>query len=170
MLLLPPWLERRLELAAAPVITGSFWLLAVLVCIKIQEPLVKALVLGGILACCLLLIFVNIRHWRQSLGTPGVLLIAAITSYLVIGALVSLFGSAELRARDVLHQAFFLLVTLAAILGGRQLLERVGIEGLVKGLVIILMVICAVVAAAGGYWLAAGVSAGPGHRHLHRVL
>ena len=75
------------------------------------------------------------------------LLLAAIASYLVIAVGVSLATDAELLGKDVARQAFFFVVTLTAILGGRWLLERIGVEDLLKWLLVILMASCAVILA-----------------------
>ncbi len=107
----------------------------------------EPLVLGAMLLCCLLLLgFVRLRWWK-SLGTPGWFLLASIASYLFISSATSLATDAELSTRDVLRQAFFFLVTLAAILGGRWLLERIGAEALLKWTLGILAASCAVVLA-----------------------
>ena len=62
MLQLVPLLWRRLEFASVPCIAFSFWALAVLVHIKLQGGVIRPLVLGALLLCCLLLLgFVNLR-------------------------------------------------------------------------------------------------------------
>ena len=148
MLMFIPPLRQRLEVVAFPCIAGSFWILAVLVHIKIQEPLIEWPVLGTMLLCCLVLVaFISVHSWRKYLGAPGILILATIASYLVISSVVSLLGEAELQVKDVLRQAFFLLVTLVAILGGRQLLERVGVDALLKWMLLVLTVSCAVITA-----------------------
>ncbi len=138
----PIW--RRLEFASAACIAFSFWTLAVLVHIKLQGGLIESLVLGGMLLCCLLLLgFVNLRRWR-SLGTPGLLLLASIASYIYISSVASLAADSEPLTEDLARQGFFLVVTLAAILGGRWLLERIGVETLLKWTLVILVASCAV--------------------------
>ena len=147
MLQLVPFLWRRIEFASVPCIAVSFWALAVLVHIKLQGGMIEPLVLGAMLLCCLLLLgFVGLRWWK-SLGTPGLFLLASIASYLFISSGTSLATDAELMVKDVARQGFFLLVTLAAILGGRELLERIGAETLLKWTLVILMASCAVVLA-----------------------
>ena len=143
----PLW--QRLEFLAVPCIAGSFWALAALVQVKLQGGVVEPLVLGAMLVGCLLLLgFVSLRRWRwQSLGTPGLLLLAAIASYLGIATVVSLATDAELLTRDLARQGFFLLVTVAALLGGRWMLERIGAEALLKGLLAILAAGCVVILA-----------------------
>ncbi len=148
MLSLIPWLEKRLEFAAIPCIAFSFWTLLVMVQISLQEAVIKSLVLGVTLVCCLLLLgFVSVRFWK-AIGTPGVLILATMATYLVIGVAVLLVTDAEsLQGKDVLRQVFFFLVTLAAMLGGRSLLERIGVEALLKWALVVLTASCAVILA-----------------------
>ncbi len=136
-----------MEFAAASCIAVSFWALAVLVHIKLQDGIIKPLVLGGILVCCMLLLgFVSFRHWK-SMGTPAILLLSAIGSYLFIGSAISLLNGIDLGIGDVLRQAFFLIITLAAVLGGRSMLERIGVEALLKWMLVVLLISCAVILA-----------------------
>ncbi len=148
MLSLIPALWQRREFIFSPCITLAFFGLAVMVQINLQGSVIRPLVLGTMLLGCLLLLgCVNAHRW-MSLGTPGILVLATMASYLVIGTAVLLFTDITLlQPRDVLRQAFFLLVTLAAILGGRALLERIGIEMLLQRMLAILMASCAVVLA-----------------------
>ena len=166
MLQLVPFLWRRLEFASAPCIAVSFWTLAVLVHIKLQGGVIEPLVLGAMLLCCLLLLgFVNLRWWK-SLGTPGWLLLASIASYLFISSGVSLATDAELLTKDVARQGFFFLVTLAAILGGRWLLERIGAETLLQWTLVILVASCAVVLASP---VLRDIGVLPEYRHPYRL-
>ncbi len=147
MLSLVPPLRRRLEFVSFPCIAFSFWTLLVLVQINLQGSIIRPQVLGVMLVCCLLLLsFVSPRWWKSP-GTAGVLLLAAIASYLVIASVVPFFTDAELQRRDVARQAFFLIVTLAAILGGRALLERIGVEALLKWSLVALSASCIVILA-----------------------
>ena len=166
MLQLIPLLWRRLEFASVPCISFSFWALAILVHIKLQGGVIEPLVLGATLLCCLLLLgFVSLRWWK-SLGTPGWFLLASIASYLFISSGTSLATDAELLTKDVLRQAFFFLVTLAAILGGRWLLERIGAETLLKWTLVILVASCAVVLASP---LLRDIGVLPEYRHPYRL-
>ncbi len=147
MLALVPFLRRRLEFAAAPCIAVAFWALAVLVHIKLQGGWVEPVALGGMLICCVLALgFVCWRRWT-ALGMAGMTLLAAIASYLAIASVVSLATGVALLVEDVGRQGFFLLVTLAAILGGRWVLERIGVEALLQWMLLILMGSCVVVLA-----------------------
>ncbi len=147
MLTLIPLLWRRLEFASVACVSLSFWALAVLVHVKLQGGVLEAVVLGAMLLCCLLLLgFVSLRRWR-SMGTPGLLLLASIASYLFISSMVSLANGSELLARDLTRLGFFLVVTLAAILGGRWLLDRIGVEATLKWTLALMTASCAIVLA-----------------------
>ena len=147
MLLFIPLPRKRLEFALAACVAFSFWALTVLTQVKVQVEPVKTLVIVGVFMCSMLLLgFVNARLWR-SIGTPALLLVAAIVSYVVIGSAVSLATDAELHARDLAREAYFLIITLAAILGGRWMLERIGADALLKWMLVALMASCVVVVA-----------------------
>ncbi len=147
MLLFIPLPWKRLEFALVACVAFSFWALTVLTQVKVQVEPVKTLVIVGVFMCSMLLLgFVNARLWR-SIGTPALLLVAAIVSYVVIGSAVSLATDAELHARDLAREAYFLIVTLAAILGGRWMLERIGVDALLKWMLVALMASCMVVVA-----------------------
>ena len=128
-------------------ITFAFWALAVIVLVNLHWlhlwglPLVRPIGYAAILIFCLLVLgLVNARLW-QAPGTPGALIVATLASYLVIGVVASLVADAERSAdlgKDILRQGFFFLVLLAAALGGRAVLERIGIEALLKGVLAIL--------------------------------
>ena len=166
MLQLVPSFWRRIEFASAPCIAVSFWALAVLVHVKLQGGVTEPLVLGAMLLCCLLALgFGNRRRW-QSLGTPGLLLLASMASYLLLSSSVSLATDAELLIEDVARQGFFFLVTLAAMLGGGWLLERIGAETLLKWILVILVASCAVILASP---LLRDIGVLPEYRHPFRM-
>ncbi len=166
MLQLIPLLWRRLEFASVACISLSFWALAVLVHVKLQGGVIEPLVLGTMLLCCMLLLgFVSLRRWK-SLGTPGLLLLAAIASYLFISSVAPLATDSELSTKDVARQGFFFVVTLAAILGGRWLLERIGVETLLKWTLVILAASCAVILASP---LLREIGALPAYWHPYRM-
>lgn len=132
----------------------AFWGLAVITLLNLQHlylwgaPGVK---LGGFLAalgCCLLLLGRAAMGRRRWPGTPGALLIAALASYIVLGAGAWFAAGLERAAdfdRDVLRQTFFLIVAVAALSGGRALLERAGAEALLRGALALLTGSCIVV-------------------------
>ncbi len=105
---------------------------------------------GFMLVCCLILLGLSGTRWQEILETPGVLICAAIAAYLVIGTAALFITDAQWRlatGKDILRQIFFLLVLLAALLGGRMILARTGAESLLKGVLAILLASCLVVLA-----------------------
>ena len=111
-------------------------------------PLVRPTGYLVIFVCCLLVFaLAGARSWKAP-GTPGAWIAATVTSWLVIGGAVSLSaadGAHPEAVRTALRQVFFLLVLLAAAVGGRVVLQRVGTEPFLKGVFAILITSCATV-------------------------
>ena len=165
----PASLLRRSESLQATLIAVAFWTLAVITLTNLRDlhlwelPQVEVLIARAAMACSVLLLgLVGVRcvmAWRKSgslapirrtLGaTPGMVLFAAVASYLAIGA--SVLGVEAIREPDtagslryhVLH--FGVLVAAAA--GGRAVLERTGVERLLQGVLVILIAGCAIILA-----------------------
>ena len=135
-------------------VAGAFWALAVMLLINLHYLYlwglqgVREAGFAFMLACCLLALALS-RAWAwKSMGTPFLLIVATIVSYLVIGSLASFVNDAASQAEffiDVARQVFFLLVLLAAALGARGLLKRTGPETLLKGAFVVLIASCAIV-------------------------
>ena len=90
------------------------------------------------------LVLVGLVHVRlsQALGGPGVLILATIVSHLLIGFTVSVVTAVEMRGDvygNVKDHAISLTVISAAALGGRAILERLGVEAFLKSMLMILM-------------------------------
>ena len=140
--------ERQSESAWARVVTLAFWVLAVMVLVNMHwlhfwgMPLVRPVGYAVILVCCMILTGFNARLWKM-LGTPGAWTAAGVASYLLIG--VAGAGWQEDMGRDILRQVFFFGVLLASALGGRAIIERTGVEALLKGVFAILTASCCVV-------------------------
>ncbi len=89
------------------------------------------------------------RVWRTLGGTPGVLLFAAVASYLAI-------GTAMLRTEEIwqpatagslkYHVSLFGVLVAAAV-GGRAVQERIGADRLLRGVLVVLISTCAVILA-----------------------
>ena len=111
-------------------------------------PLVRPAGYLVILGCCLLVFaLAGARAWKAP-GTPGAWIAAAVASWLVIGGAVSLSdadGAHPEAPRAALRQVFFLVVLLAAAVGGRVVLRRVGTEPFLKGVLAILIASCVAV-------------------------
>ena len=132
----------------------AFWALAVIVLFNAHwlhlwgMPLVRPVGYVVILACCLLVFaLAGTRSWKAP-GTPGAWVAAAVASWLVIGGAVSLSdadGAHPEALRAALRQVFFLVVLLAAAVGGRAALQRAGAEPLLKVVFALLIASCVAV-------------------------
>ena len=111
-------------------------------------PMVRPAGYLVILVCCLLVFaLAGARSWKAP-GTAGAWIAATVASWLLIGGAVSLSaadGAHSEAVRTALRQVFFLLVLLAAAVGGRVVLQRVGTEPFLKGVFAILIASCAAV-------------------------
>ena len=150
-------------------ITVAFWTLAVIALTNLRYlhlwelPQVEVLAARATMACAALLLgLVGARcviAWRKSGslvpirrtlgGTPGMLLFAAVASYLAIGAAV--LGAEAIREPDTAgslrYHVLLLGVLAAAAVGGRAVLERIGAERLLQGVLVILIVSCTIILA-----------------------
>ena len=161
----PALLLRRSEPLRTALIAAAFWTLAVIVLTNLKGlhlgglPQVEGVVARATMACCVLLLgLVGARcvmagRKSGSLapilsalgGTPGMLLFGAVASYLVIGA--SVLGVEAIREPDTAgllkYHFLHLGVLTAAAVGGRAMLERTGVERLLRGVLVALIVSCA---------------------------
>ena len=150
-------------------IAAAFWMLAVIALTELRYvhlgglPQVVPIVARATMVCCVLLFgLVGARcmmAWRKSGslgpirrtlgGTPGMLLFAAVASYLAIGT--SVLGVEGIREPDTAgllkHHILLLGVLAAAMVGGSTLVERTGAERLLKGVLAVLIAGCAVILA-----------------------
>ena len=164
----PASLLRRSEPLRTALIAAAFWTLAVIALTNPRDlhlglPQVEGVVARLTMVCCVLLLgLVGARcatAWRKSDsfvpvrmtlgGTPGVLLLGAVASYLAIGA--SVLGVEAIREPDTAgllkYHVLLLGVLAAAVVGGRAMLERTGAERLLQGVLVMLIVSCAVILA-----------------------
>ena len=160
---------RRNEPSQIALIAVAFWTLAVVALTSLRNmhlggmPQVEVVVARVTMICCVLLfVLVGARcvtacrksgsfaPIRRTLGgTPGMLLFAAVASYLAIGA--SVLGAEAIREPDTAaHLTYYVLyfgVLVAAAVGGRAMLERNGAERFLRGVLVVLIVGCAVILA-----------------------
>ena len=132
----------------------AFWTLAVIVLFNAHWlhlwglPMVRPVGYLVILVCCLLVFaLAGARSWKAP-GTPGAWITATVASWLVIGGAVSLSdadGAHPEALRTALRQVFFLVVLLAAAVGGRVVLQRVGTEPFLKVVFALLIASCVAV-------------------------
>ena len=162
-------LLRRTESLRTTLIAVAFWALAVIALINLRDlhlwglPQVDVIIARATMACSVLLLgLVGVRcviAWRESGslapirrtlgGTPGMVLFAAIASYLAIGA--SVLGVEAIREPDTAGSLrYYVLhfgVLAAAAVGGRAVLERTGVDRLLQGVLLVLIASCAIILA-----------------------
>ena len=165
----PASLLHRTEPLRTALIAAAFWTLAVIALTNLRYvhlgglPQVEGIVARVTMACCVLLLGIVgarcVMAWRKSGslapvrrtlgGTPGMLLFGAVASYLAIGASVS--GVEAIREPDTAgflkYHVLHLGVLAAAAVGGRAVLEGTGAERLLRGVLVLLIVSCAVILA-----------------------
>ena len=165
----PASLLRRSEPLRTALIAAAFWTLAAVALASLRYvhlggmPQVEVVVARATMACCVFLLgLVGARcviAWRTggSLaairrmlgGTPGMLLFGAVASYLAIGA--SVLGVEAIREPETAgllkYRLLLLGVLAAAAAGGHAVLERTGAERLLRGVLVLLIVSCAVILA-----------------------
>ena len=144
----PASLLRRTEPLRTALMAAAFWTLAVIALTSLRYfylggmPQVEVVVVRATMVCCVLLFGLVgapcVMAWRKSGsiapvwntvgGKSGMLLFAAVASYLVIGA--SVLGVEAIREPDTAgllkYQILHLGVLAAAAVGGRAMLERTG--------------------------------------------
>ena len=162
-------LPRRSEPLQTTLIVAVFWTLAVIALTNLRYlhlwgmPQVEVVVAQVTMVCCVLLFGLvgarcvtayrksgSLAPIRRTLGgTPGMLLFTAVASYLAIGA--SVLGVEAIREPDMAaylrYHVLLLGVLAAAVVGGRAMLERTGAERLLQGVLVVLIVSCAVILA-----------------------
>ena len=160
-------LLRRSEPLQTALIAVAFWMSAVVALTSLRYlealPQVEVITARAAMACCAVLLgLVGARcvmAWRTSGspapilsalgGTPGLLLFGAVVSHLAISA--SVLGVEAIREPDTAgllkYRVLLLGVLTTAAVGGRAVLERTGAERLLQGVLVVLMVSCAVILA-----------------------
>ena len=160
-------IARRTESLQTTLIAVAFWTLAVIALTNLRYvhlwglPQVEVLTARAtMVSCALLLGLVGARcvmAWRESGslapiqrtlgGTPGMLLFAAVASYLAIG--VSVLGVEAIREPDMIgllkYEVLLLGVLVATAGGGRAVLERIGADRLLQSVLVVLIVSCAII-------------------------
>lgn len=116
--------------------TGSliFWLLAVIVVLHVEgafNEIERRTVSVAIIAMSVILVCIVRVRIARGLGTPGIILLATIISYLVIGFVVAIIQGIDLQTSDYTKIGSiicFLTVLGASALGGYSTMETHGIE------------------------------------------
>ena len=99
----------------------------------------------GIVFCCALLCLTVRTPLRRNLGSPGFLLVATLTSYLFIGLSGALISNPEGYLEDItlpFRVGLAAFIGVATILGASVELRRLGVEYMLKKILIILTVTC----------------------------
>lgn len=133
----------------------AFWLLAVVTLSNWNHLANMTVGRGtyvnlGLALCCAFLFLVVRLPLRRALGIPGFLIVAALLSYLVIGLSVALltdFAWYSLDPTLPFHVSLAVLIIVATALGASALLQRIGVERLLKGVLAILAVTCVLILA-----------------------
>ena len=133
----------------------AFWSVAVLLLINVNHFLHMTVGTGrlatlALAACCTFLCLVIRSPLRQVLGLPGFMLLAALASYLFIGLSAALVTEAIWYAMDPafpLRIGFAALIVVATALGAFVTSRRVGVDRLLKGVLVILSITCALILA-----------------------
>ena len=160
---------HRTEPLQTALIAIAFWALAAMALASLRYlhlwgmPQVEIFVAKATIACCVVLLgLVAARRFvarrtsappipvlRSVGGTPGVLLFAAVASYLVIGTTVLVVEAnwQPETAESLRYRVLCLGVLVAAAVGGHALLERVGADKLLRGVLVVLVASCAIILA-----------------------
>ena len=183
-----PGIAHRTALLQTTLITVPFWTLAVIALTNLGHAhlgggaQVEVVIARATMTCCVLLLgLVGVRRliaWRKSGslvslrvaldGMPGMLLFAAVASYLAIGAAVlgvEAISQPE-TAESLKYRVLQFGVLVAAAVGARAVLERTGAERLLKWTLVTLTASCVVVLASP--WLRA-IGVLPEYRLPHRL-
>jgi len=99
----------------------------------------------GMAFCCALLCLTIRTPLRQNLGSPGFLLVATLTSYLFIGLSGTLISNPDGYLDDLglpFRVGLAAAIGVATILGASVELRRLGVEYMLKNILIILTVTC----------------------------
>ena len=107
-------------------------------------PMVKVGGFAVATACCVVVLAGALRARALAPGRPGGLLLAAVATYAVVGALS--YAGPELT-RLLLRPAFYFGLLLAAVLGSRLLIRAFGVDRLLTGVLAALAASCALVVA-----------------------
>ena len=96
------------------------------------------------LCCAFLCLTVRVPA-RRALGAPGFLIVAALTSYLVIGVSVLLLTGEGLHTPDYtmpVRPGLAILIIAATALGASAMLQRIEVESLLRGVLAVLAAAC----------------------------
>ena len=148
--------SRNRRLPASRPARLAFWLVAVATLVNFNHLANMTVGTGwfitiGLTLCCVFLCLIVRIPLRQALGIPGFLIVATLISYLLIGLSVAFVNGdawyATDRGRIPFYVGLAVLVIVATALGASEVLRRVGVERLLKGIAAILAVTCILILA-----------------------
>lgn len=133
----------------------AFWSAAVLSLINVNHFLNMTVGTGrfatlALAVCCTFLCLVVRFPLRRVLGLPGFMLLATLASYLFIGLSVALVTEGIWHSVDPafpLRMGFATLIVVAAALGAFVTSRRVGVDRLLRGVLVILSITCTLILA-----------------------
>ena len=147
-------LPARRSSAFSPA-TFVFWLVAIVTLINLNH--ISNMIVGkgwfvtiGVALCCMFLILAVRLPYRQTLGLPGYLIVAALTFYVVIGAGVMLVTDTGWRTEDYrlpLRVVLGILMIVASASGAGVVLRRIGAEELLARILVIKAIVCILILA-----------------------
>ena len=162
-------LSQRSRALQDALVALAFWTLAAIAVFNLTKlhlwgiPRVQFAVVIVTAVCCLTVVSLvtvqyarlqrepvwSLSFWRHVVGTPGLLLFAAMASYVAIGTVIPVVeGKWHVDAAGHLrYRLLYFGILVAATLGGRAILEQTGVDRLLRRILIILIVTCAVVPA-----------------------
>ena len=151
----PPVGSPARRSSASRIVKLGFWTLGVASLVNFNHFFNMTVGTGwpitlGMVFCCTLLCLMVRIPLRQNLRAPGFLAVATLTSYLVIGLSVALTSDAEWYSADLtipFRVGLAALTIVATTLGASVELRRLGIEYMLKRILIILTVTCILILA-----------------------
>lgn len=144
------------ELRPLPLSTRfAFWSVAVLSLINVNHFLNMTVGTGrlatlALAVCCTFLCLVVRSSLRRVLGLPGLMFLAAVASYLFIGLSAALVTEAIWYAVDPafpFRLGLAALIVVATAFGAFVTSRRVGVDRLLKGVLVILSITCTLILA-----------------------
>ncbi len=131
----------------------AFWAFALLTLVSAQNfqlsgiPVLRVVLWSVLVLSLFLVSVVDARSWKNS-GAPFQLMLFTLALHAIVGTIVSLASDAEIDLRrELVRQFFFIVLFLAAALGGRAALQLIGTEALLKGILALLSTSCVIVLA-----------------------
>ena len=140
-------------------VEAAFWTLAVLCLLNATDvatmgvgpPLAVSAVTA--LACLPALAALVRTGPREAIGTPGLLLLSCLVSYVGVGIVVAILSGTEASAMRYLRDVSFSILVVAGVaVGGRVAWRRLGATRFLMGVLLILATSCTLMLASPWLW------------------